>query len=169
VLLLWPLTGCLLLPSQVASPAPATGGAGVPLQVVKDTSGSVLALASITIQDQGPYTFVVDTGASRTVIDRPVVDSLQLEPAPGVPIASDVSGEVEATVVRVTQWRLGDVDLPGTIVASIDLSGPNAPALQQALGRRVDGLLGSDVLSEYGVITLDYVRSTLTLGPQASD
>src|SRR4051794_40835072 len=76
VLLLWPLTGCLLLPSQVASPAPATGGAGVPLQVVKDTSGSVLALASITIQDQGPYTFVVDTGASRTVIDRPVVDSL---------------------------------------------------------------------------------------------
>jgi predicted aspartyl protease len=169
LLLLWPLAGCLVLPSQLASPAPPGAGTGVPLQVVKDPSGSVLALASITIQDQGPYTFVVDTGASRTVVDRPVVDSLHLEPEPGTPIASDVSGEVEATVVRVTQWRLGDVDLPATIVASIDLSGPNAPALQEALGRRVDGLLGSDVLSEYGAITLDYVRSTITLGPQAAD
>jgi hypothetical protein len=169
LLLLWPLAGCLLLPSQLASPAPPVAGGGVPLQVVKDPSGSVLALVSITIQDQGPYTFVVDTGASRTVIDRPVVDSLQLEPGPGVPVATDVSGAVEATVVRVAQWRLGDVDLPGAIVASIDLSGPNAPALQEALGRRVDGLLGSDVLSDYGVITLDYARSTLLLGPQAAD
>jgi hypothetical protein len=103
------------------------------------------------------------------VIDRPVADSLHLEPVPAVPIATDVSGAVEATVVRVTQWRLGDVDLPVTIVASIDLSGPNAPALQQALGRRIDGLLGSDVLSGYGAITLDYARSTLILGPQAAD
>jgi predicted aspartyl protease len=169
VLLLWPLVGCLVLPSQLASPGPPVVGGGVPLQVVKDPSGSVLALVSITIQDQGPYTFVVDTGASRTVIDRPVADSLHLEPVPAVPIATDVSGAVEATVVRVAQWRLGDVDLPGTIVASIDLSGPNAPALQQALGRRIDGLLGSDLLSGYGAITLDYARSTLILGPQAAD
>jgi predicted aspartyl protease len=169
LLLLWSLVGCLPLPSQVVSLGPQVAGASVPLQVLKDPTGSVLVLVSITIQDQGPYTFVLDTGASRTVLDRPVVDSLHLEPVDATPIASDVSGAVEATVVRVTQWRMGDVDLPGTIVASIDLSGPNAPALQQALGRRVDGLLGSDILSEYGAITIDYVRSTLILAPQAAE
>jgi predicted aspartyl protease len=169
VLLLWPLVSCLPLPSQLLSPGPQVAGAGVPLQIIKDPTGSVLALVSITIQDQGPYTFVLDTGASRTVIDRPVVDSLHLEPVPAVPIATDVSGAVEATVVRVAQWRLGDVDLPGAVVAGIELSGPNAPGLQQVLGRRVDGLLGSDVLSGYGAITVDYARSTLILAPQAAE
>jgi predicted aspartyl protease len=173
VLAFWPLVGCLplpgQLPGQLMAPGPRVSGAGVPLQIVRDPTGSVLALVSVTIQDQGPYSFVVDTGASRTVIDRRVADSLHLEPVPAIPIATDVSGAVEATVVRVAQWRIGDVDLPGTIVASIDLGGANAPALQQVVGQRLDGLLGSDVLSGYGAITVDYAGSTLILAPQAAD
>jgi hypothetical protein len=32
-------------------------------------------------------------------------------------------------------------------------------------GRRMDGLLGSDILSQYGAVTIDYQRGVLVLAP----
>jgi predicted aspartyl protease len=159
------LLGYILLPSAQIIRGTPTAGGGVPVQVVKDPTGSVVVLAAVTIQDQGPFQFVLDTGASRTVIDRDVADRLQLEKVPAIPIATDVTGAVQATVVRLPQWQIGDVSLPGTVVASIDLSGPNAPAFQQLVGQRVDGLLRSDVLSSFGSVTIGYAAGTPTLGP----
>ena len=137
----------------------------IPLQIVRDPSGSVLALVSVTIQDQGPFTLVLDTGASRTVIDRQLADRLQLEGVAATPVGTGISGAVELTIVRVSRWRMGDVELPGTLLAAIDLSGSHSPMLEQLSGRRMDGLIGSDVLSQYGAVTIDYQRSVLVLAP----
>jgi len=165
VLALWPLAGCYSLADDLAPRGATASGAAVPLQVVKDRTGSVLVFVAVSIQGQGPYTFVLDTGASRTVIDQRVADSLQLEAVPAIPIASDVSGAVEARIVRVREWHLGDVPLPAAIVASLDLSGPNSPAMQQLVSQRFDGLLGSDALSSFGAVTIDYANGALTLAP----
>jgi hypothetical protein len=164
-LALWPLAGCQSLAADLAPSGPALPGGAIPLQVVKDGTGSVLVFVAVSIQGQGPYTFVLDTGASRTVIDRQVADSLQLETLPAIPIASDVSGAVQARIVRVRDWRAGDVQLPAAIVGSLDLSGPNSPAMQQLVSQRFDGLLGSDVLSSFGADTIDYANGALTLSP----
>jgi hypothetical protein len=60
---------------------------------------------------------------------------------------------------------MADVDLPGTILAAIDLGNSSSPLVEQLLGRRMDGLLGSDVLSGYGAVTIDYQRGVLVLAP----
>ncbi|HZR97575.1 MAG TPA: retropepsin-like aspartic protease [Chloroflexota bacterium] len=165
MLTLWPLVACEPLEWAPAAQLADASESSVPLQVVRDPTGSVLVLVSVTIQDQGPFTFVVDTGASRTVIDRQLADRLQLEVLPAVPAASGISGAVEASVVRVPRWRAGDVELPGTILAAIDLGNSSSPLVEQLLGRRMDGLLGSDVLSGYGAVTIDYQRGVLVLAP----
>lgn len=165
VLCLAPLVGCRSLLGEVTPRPVVAAGATVPMQVVKDATGSVLVTVPVAIRGQGPYTFILDTGASRTVIDRQVAERLGLETVPAITIASDVSGSLQATVVRVSDWRAGDVDLPSAIVASVDLGGPNGPALQQLLSQRFDGLLGSDILSGFGAITIDYAGGALILSP----
>src|SRR5262245_10473159 len=108
-LALWPLTSCQSLAADLAPSGAVVPGGAIPLQVVKDGTGSVLVFVAVSIQGQGPYTFVLDTGASRTVIDQRVADSLQLDAVPAIPIASDVSGAVQARIVRVRDWRAGDL------------------------------------------------------------
>jgi hypothetical protein len=70
----------------------------------------------------------------------------------------------QATVVRVADWSVGDVTLPSGVVAAIDLQLTDSNAAQQLLGRRLYGLLGSDVLSSFGVVSIDYDQQTLGLG-----
>ncbi len=164
-LALWPLAACRSLDWTTTPRLVDLSETSVPLQIAKDPTGSVLALLSITIQDQGPFTFVLDTGASRSVIDRKLADQLQLETVPAIPVASGISGTVQATVVRVSKWSAGDTPLPETVMAAIDLSGSSGPLLDQLLGQHMDGLLGSDVLSSFGAVTVDYSRSALILAP----
>ncbi len=164
-LVVWPLTACRALEALPAAPVAPVSESTVPLQIIRDPSGSVLAMVAVTIQDEGPFTFVLDTGASRTVIDRQLADRLQLEAVPATPVGTGISGAVELTIVRVSRWRLGDVEQPATILAAIDLSRSSNPILEQLSGRRLDGLIGSDVLSRYGAVTVDYQRSVLILAP----
>lgn len=54
----------------------------------------------VTINDAGPYQFVVDTGAERTVISRELADRLTLAPAEPVTLLSVAgAGQVETAVV----------------------------------------------------------------------
>jgi predicted aspartyl protease len=156
------MTGCELLPvaRTPASPPPA---GSVPLHVAR-AGGSVIPTVEVTLQGQGPYDFVLDTGASRSVVDRQLAEQLGLPQVPAVPQVTSVTGPAEATVVRVTDWSVGDVTLPSGIVAAMDLQLSGSAAAQQLLGRQVDGLIGSDVLSSFGVVSIDYDGQTLTLG-----
>jgi hypothetical protein len=58
--------------------------------------------------------------------------------------------------VRVSNWNVdGTVPLPTVVVSSSPIAGLNAPAF---------GLLGSDVLSQFGSVTINYATQQLTLG-----
>ena len=154
----------------VAGPALGAAAAAnepgsVPLRIVR-AGGSIVVLAPVSVQGQGPYDFVLDTGASRSVVDRRLADDLGLARVAVVPQVTGVSGPAEATVVRVADWRAGDVTLPRGVVAAMDLQLTDSAAAQQFLGRRIYGLLGSDVLSSFGVVTIDYDQQVLTLGPR---
>jgi predicted aspartyl protease len=158
------LTGCELLPAAVVpSPAVAPEPGSVPLRVMR-AGGSVIVMVAVTLQGQGPYDFVLDTGASRSVVDQQLADDLGLQQVAAVPQVTGVTGPAQATVVRVADWSVGDVTLPSGVVAAIDLQLTDSNAAQQLLGRRLYGLLGSDVLSSFGVVSIDYDQQTLGLG-----
>ncbi|MEX2586764.1 MAG: retropepsin-like aspartic protease [Actinomycetota bacterium] len=143
--------------------APREVGSGqVGLDVFEDGGSGRLLLVPVHISDSGPYQFVLDTGASRSIVDSQIVEELELETGRSTQ-ARSVSSEFRGETVAVEQWRIGDVELePRTIVAA-DL--PDAGG-----GLQFRGLLGSDVLAGFGNIEIDYDEQVLTLrgGEQSS-
>jgi hypothetical protein len=128
----------------------------VQLQVVQGPGGSVLALVPVSIQGQGPYTFALDTGASQSVVDKQIADQLELPTSGTASPVFGVFGAGQATAVRVEQWRIGEVELPSATIVAIDL--PDPP-----IGSGPRGLLGSDMLSLFGAVTVDYEQAVLVL------
>jgi hypothetical protein len=148
-----------VLPGVTTSPA--TGTNEVPLTIVSGPGGAVLALVPVYINGQGPFGFALDTGASMTVVDSSVVKQLNLPVVGSAGEATGVGGMVTAQLVRVDSWRVGNVNLSPQTIATVNLPGSNTE-------RGLKGLLGSDILSQYGEISVNYDRRVLTLGPHTS-
>lgn len=130
----------------------------VRLQVVQGPGGSVLALVPVTVAGQGPFPFALDTGASQSVVDLDVKDRTNLPEVGRTREVTGILGTGEAIVVQVDDWQADDVTLPPVRAIALDLPKP-------AEGEGLAGLLGSDVLSTFGAITVDYERQVLILRP----
>lgn len=142
-------------------PAPVEGERTVPLDVMEGPEGGTLALIPVRIQGQGPFRFALDTGATRTVVDQEIARQLNLQVVGRTRAVAGVVSAAEAEQVRVREWSMGDVSLPSTTILSMVL-----PRTGEGNGERIlGGLLGSDVLSEYGAIVIDYDRQELVLRP----
>lgn len=89
----------------------------------------------VTIGDHGPFDFVVDTGADRTVLSQDVAEQLGLPPGRDVMVQGITGSELTRTV-KAPPINLGKITLK-----SLDL--PVLP--RERLG--VDGLLGVDALA----------------------
>jgi predicted aspartyl protease len=137
--------------------APGLGSAQpVPPPPVEPTivgSASDIAMrmtVPVMIDGHGPFQFVVDTGADRTVISRQLADRLGLPPA-GLATLHSMTG-----VANVATVRMDRVVIAGLIVPKI-----NAPALDEGnLGAQ--GLLGIDSLKNRRII-LNFTARTLTI------
>jgi hypothetical protein len=60
----------------------------------------------------------------------------------------------------MAKWRAGAVALPAAEIQTIDMPEPGG-------GIEIDGLLGSDILSTFGAITVDYKSERLVLAEPA--
>jgi predicted aspartyl protease len=121
-------------------------------------SGGVFAFARVFIRGKGPFTFTVDTGASHSVVDYDLVRKLGLDTI-GEPLTvTGITCRGQASRLRMGKWRVGPISLPAAEIQTIDMPDP---------GGGVDGLLGSDVLSTFGAITVDYGSERLLLGAVA--
>jgi hypothetical protein len=127
----------------------------VELVVVEGPGESTLAFVPVFIDDEGPFRFALDTGASDTAVHLPLAEDLGLEMGQ-VREITGVTGVGEAVDVEVTDWRLGDVPLPPSTVGGLPL-----PGAEDEMG--FQGLLGSDILSTFGAITVDYEGGVLVL------
>ncbi|MBA3898546.1 MAG: retroviral-like aspartic protease family protein [Sphingomonadaceae bacterium] len=132
--------------SRVAPPAdpdaPALVGTG--------NDQAMRMTVPVTIDGHGPYRFVVDTGADRTVVSREVATALRLEAGnPATLHSMSGVGEVATVILR----RLG--------IAGRTTNEIHAPALEQSnLG--ANGLLGLDTLKGRRII-MDFRRKTLSI------
>lgn len=126
----------------------------VPLRVIEQPEQTI-AFVPVSISGQGPFLFALDTGASSTVVSRDVARALGL-PATGEQrrITGVVGAETEP-VVRVDDWSMGQVQLQPLDVVAINLPSPDGTGLQ--------GLLGSDVLSRFGQVVIDYDAQQLRI------
>ncbi|ELS50859.1 hypothetical protein STVIR_8167 [Streptomyces viridochromogenes Tue57] len=127
----------------------------VPLRVVEQ-GDRTLAFVPVSISGEGPFMFALDTGASASVVDADVADRVDLERTGERRSVSGVLGTGLVPVARVEQWRVGDVRLDPGEVTVIDLGPPRG-------GGGIQGLLGSDVLSDFGSITVDYEDGVLRI------
>ncbi|WP_167662421.1 hypothetical protein, partial [Salmonella enterica] len=65
-----------------------------------------------------------------------------------------IGGQSKAYLANISDWKLGRAEVPTSTVAVADLT----------LRGGLVGLLGSDVLSTFGKVTIDYANEKATLG-----
>jgi len=135
-------TGC-----SGASPAPG-GGVKVPL-TVSVVAGQVAESANVCVGGQGPYPFVLDSGAGQSTIDAGLAHRLHLAAAGPASSFAGVGCTGAAQPVSVGAWSLDGVALaPQQLTAGTlpQMGGKGEPV----------GLLGSDVLSRFGGVRIDF-------------
>jgi hypothetical protein len=143
-------------------PTPTTAvepSQAVKLRVVSGPGG-VFAFLNVYIRGKGPFAFTVDTGASHSVVDYDVVRKLRLKTIGDPVTVTGIACRGRAGRLRLGKWRAGAVALPAAEIQTIDMPNPGG-------GIEIDGLLGSDVLSTFGVITVDYRSQRLVLSAPA--
>jgi hypothetical protein len=138
----------------------ADGGGRVPL-TVSVVAGQVAETADVCLDGKGPYPFILDSGAGQSTIDAGLAHRLHLASAGAATEFAGVGCTGTAQPVSVDTWSLDGVPL-----AAQELT---AATLPQMGGKgEPDGLLGSDVLSRFGAVRIDFVGpGTLVLpGPE---
>ncbi len=127
----------------------------VTIKVLKQGT-QVLALVPVTIDGKGPYSFALDTGASQTLVDSQVASELRVKKTGKTERFAGASAISTAVEIKVKDWRIGKVKLPPTVISEANLPMGNATG-------GVQGLLGSDMLSQFDIVTIDYDHSRLVL------
>lgn len=151
------LAGCLAIGGGSLSEAPDEVAEGqVGMEIFSDPTGSTLLMVPVYFGDSGPFQFVLDTGASRTVLAPELADELGFDRGQSAQ-GQGIDSEFTAETIEVEDWRVGDVELQPRTLITAQL--PDVPAQ----GPQFRGLLGSDVLAGFGVVEIDYDQQVLTL------
>ncbi len=139
----------------------ADGGEKVPL-TVSVVAGQVAETVDVCIGNRGPYPFILDTGAGQSTIDAGLAHRLHLATAGADTEFAGVGCTGTARPVAVASWSLDGIPL-----AAQQLT---AATLPQMGGKgEPDGLLGSDVLSRFGGVRVDFDRGALNFpGPEGA-
>src|SRR5436190_15618896 len=77
----------------------------VGLNIVKHGK-SVIALVPVTINGKGPFTFALDTGASRSLIDSAAAKRLAAPKKGSAGKIAGVTSVKKATLVKIASWRV---------------------------------------------------------------
>jgi predicted aspartyl protease len=142
-----------------SSTVQAKGQLDVAIKVLKH-GRQVIALVPVTIDGKGPYTFALDTGASQSLVDSAVARDLGVRKTGGSHRVAGITSVTNVRTIDVKHWSVGDVQLPATTVVEANLPFGNADG-------GVQGLLGSDMLSQFDVVTIDYAHGILRLHQRA--
>lgn len=133
----------------------------VKVRVETGNGGATVVLLPVSINGHGPYTMALDTGASISLIDKPLANQLGL-PQVGQPgTIAGVASDEQAIPVKVSTWKIGALKLPATVAAAANL-------FSSQRGQGLKGLVGSDVWRQFGSVTIDYSAQTITVPKQAA-
>ena len=117
----------------------------VPAELVNN-----LIVVTGRINDSAPLAFVLDTGASTSVVDRGTASALRLSLGTAGR-ATTGGGDVETVTVSGANLSIADLRFRDLPLVAIDLTG-----LRAGLGHAVAGILGYDVFAQW-VVEIDYI------------
>ena len=139
----------------------------VPIEVIELENNSYHLLVACEVNTSQKGMLVIDTGASKTVLDKNFVDEYQLTEHDDEETKSRGLGEgsILTEMVKINCFELGDLKVNEFSCALIDLSGINE-MYEQYCQRRICGLLGSDFLLKYQAV-IDYKNCVLDLEVQS--
>jgi|SRR5579884_837844 len=140
-----------------SAPARSAAATAVPLRVGVRPTGGVVVLAPVFINGKGPFRFIVDTGASKSVIDQALAKKLGFTIHPSHSTLTGVNASHAAGRIVVSDWRIGQARLPSGSVLTLPLAADQR-------GSGLGGLIGSDNLSAFGSFLLNYRAGRLILG-----
>lgn len=133
------------------TPPPATPG-GEPSVIRTAVDLNLRMTAPVFLDDKGPFTFLVDTGANVSVLATDLAAELDLPPGPAV-VVHGIAGIFSAPTVKVRRLSVGTVSTSELLTPVMN---------GDALGD--EGLLGVDVLKNR-LVRLDFRRRSLSIGP----
>ena len=141
-------------PSRVE--VPADSAAGEVSFELAGPNGTAL-MVPVRINGQGPYDFVLDTGATVTCVDARLANELALPEVRGViGTGAGIGGQGQLRLVQLDSLHVGTVSAHDMEACVVDLQN------LEGLGLEVHGLVGLNMLREFRV-TLDFTRNILTL------
>jgi predicted aspartyl protease len=107
----------------------------------------------VTINGQGPFRFIVDTGANHSTISPRLVRVLGLTPADGTTVVVDgITGAAQTSFVTVERLQAGELVIDGTALPIVW-----APVMAGA-----DGILGAAGLTEKSLL-IDFQRNRVEI------
>jgi predicted aspartyl protease len=156
--------GACVLAALLCTVAPSAGQASPAEDVAEpeplyaapsrlDRAGRVLV--AVEVNGQGPFRFIVDTGANRSAISPETAAKLGL--SPGTQTAVDVHGVTGSAMlpsVDIVSLRAGEILMPRR----------RLPVLASAVFAGADGILGIEGLSN-ARIEVDFVNDRVSIAP----
>ncbi|MCT4615221.1 MAG: retroviral-like aspartic protease family protein [Marinifilaceae bacterium] len=128
----------------------------IPIELVELEYNSYHIVVKVEMDDKIKGYFIIDTGASKTVVDNDFVKELDCESLIDSEIQSRGigEGEIETNMVTIRKMKFSDFVLYDYNCASIDFTGINQMYSKYS-DKKISGLLGSDILFNYNAI-IDY-------------
>ena len=141
-------------PARVEAPADSAAGE-IPFELAGP--GGAALVVPVYINGQGPFDFVLDTGATLTCLDQELAQRLELPEARGVVgSGAGVGGAGQMQILRADSLRVGGARAAEMMVCAVDLRHVGS------VGLDIDGLLGLNFLRSFRV-ALDFKREVLLL------
>jgi hypothetical protein len=134
----------------------------IPLQIIELEKDNYHLLIEGEFQDETPSCWIIDTGASKSVLDislKTYYEILDSDNEDDYHSAGINQGMMETSVGKMFFLKLGELEISDQKVALIDLSHIN-----EIYGKycpcRIAGLLGGDILMQYNCC-IDYKSKTI--------
>jgi predicted aspartyl protease len=141
------------------SAGPASGGDAKTVPIVVRRQGTGLAVYVRVLIRGRTFLLKLDTGASRSVISTALAQTLGLSRDGRSRTASTIGCQTASQPVTISRWAIAHIPLPQMTISSQNtvVVGPRIG------GMPVSGLLGSDVLARFGIVTLNFPARQLIL------
>jgi predicted aspartyl protease len=123
--------------------------------VVVDVSHQVLALVPVKFASFPKGAFILDTGATTSAVATLTASALKLAKLQKRAEISGVACQTSAALVKSGKWTLSGTPLQPQTLTAVKLPGISTVG--------VEGLLGSDQLSSFGSIVIDYAGGRLLI------
>ena len=149
----------LLLSCSAASAfaAPYTPDSSTNTHLRVRTIAGYLMVVSVSINDRGPFDFLIDTGTNTTLIDPQLAAELGLQPKDRLKLAS-LASATDVPRYYFQTFRVGPASVSNQEALAVPL-----PQLT-ALDHKIRGVLGMNFLLQFS-FRLDYEHRTLELYP----